>query len=168
MRLMHFSNKRVYVLDPKYHGTGTKGAELKRKFNDFCDWVDRTYYYIYGTKPEDSLKEKRYIYYVDIPDEKIYNFKEDPNNLSNKTRWPNGFLNATAYEKAIKEAGYLGYYNGGYMNNVVAIFYALKPYKIDDRFEYFKKNLSKSSITRHLINMKTENLKKESSKNGKF
>lgn len=148
MKLIHLSDKKSEILDPKHHGSGVKGAESKRKINDALDWVDRTYYYKHDTKPESLLAGKRYIHHVDVPEEKLYDFRNDPDKLSEKTRWLNGALNATAYEKAIKDAGYLGYNNGGHMDNIVVIFHPLKPHTIEDKhsLEKAKKDEQKKAF----------------------
>lgn len=123
--LYHWSsNPDLKVIDPKYHGTGLKGAELKRKEQYPQYYVDRAYY---GTdKYEREVGLGSYKYTVKIDGSKIYNLAIDKKGFAKKSKDKyNGTFNITKMEKLIKNAGYWGIYNPDYP--VVAIFKPLIP-----------------------------------------
>lgn len=116
------------MINPSSHGRGVSGAESKRKRNSPCNWVDRSYYYLDSSTPEASLRAKSFVYFCNIPAEKVYNFHRDPLNLREKSMWGIS-LDINEYEKNIKNAGFYGYINRAApgMSDVVAVFYPLKP-----------------------------------------
>lgn len=107
--LSHWSRiKGLTETDPSRYGTGLRGAERTRKINDPEYWQDRTYFGMDGGyEPEPGLGPVRYE--ADVPDERIYDFAADPAGLKAGLK-EKGSTRATEYEKAIKDAGYAGYF----------------------------------------------------------
>ncbi len=139
VHLTHFSRKEgLKYLDPAFYGTGFKGAERFRMYDD--SWLPRTYFGVdtgtkKGYRKEHSLGDVRYD--VWIPIEELYDFDNDPDNLKatikESTRpktWANYENGVKAendsfisrYEKAIYDAGYKGYYTQSPMGTTAAVF----------------------------------------------
>lgn len=138
MHLEHYSSQPdLKQIDPKFHGTGVKGEESKRKQNP--DWVDRSYHYVAGTTPESMVGAMPHKYTSSVPKDKIYDYQADPLNLRSKSMWGNK-VDPNTYEKNIKEAGYHGYINKGApgMGSVVALFHPVQAQKIEKSEELLK------------------------------
>ena len=104
IELTHFSRTPdITRLDPGYYGSNYAGAEKYRQSQP--DWLDRTYY---GIKPGFSGGYKREsrtggIQYTTSVDARlVYDYDANPDNLPRTS--PN------SYEKAIRDAGYVGYW----------------------------------------------------------
>lgn len=131
LHLEHYSHQpSLDVIDPKFHGTGVKGEESRRKKNP--DWVDRSYHYLAGTTPEATVGSLPYKYISQVPASKVYDYQKDPQNLKQKSMWGSS-LDRNLYEKNIKDAGYHGYINHGApgMGSVVALFHPVNVNKIN-------------------------------------
>lgn len=126
LKLYHWSNQpNLKILDPKFHGTGIKGAEAKRKAQFPQYYVNRIYY---GTgKYEKEVGLGSYRYSVVVDTNKLYNLAKDKDDFAAKARDEWGNFNISKAEKIIKNAGYLGVFNPDY--DVVAIFQPLIPIK---------------------------------------
>ena len=101
--------------------------------SDPANWVDRSYFYEAGTKPEEHF-EGHHKYTVELPKEaKIYDLAEDPEKLipqSTETFGAEPTVNRSLLERKIKEAGYHGYKHSGLgetMGRAVAMFHPMKP-----------------------------------------
>lgn len=132
--LEHYTQRTLVTTDPVYHGEGISGNESKRKRNDPENWVDRTYFYLEGTEPEQAfmgMKKYRAILPVEA---KIYDMSSDPDNLALDCRNSIGYLNLSCYEKKIKDAGYFGFQNkSSAVPNAVAVFYPLSVELAEER-----------------------------------
>jgi len=96
------------VLDPEKWGTAEAGAERRRALNYGRDFPMRTYYLDHPTTAEPGRfgpgTRSRYLFEAKVPEGELYDLINDPQ----------GFRQAvggdiTMMEKAIKEAGYVGY-----------------------------------------------------------
>jgi len=120
--LTHWSDaSELITLDPKYSGTGIKGAESKRKANDPKNFIARTYYGLKGYAKETGLGSNTYE--TSIDPKELYDFAQDPDTLA--VRYPLGGVDLTRYEKAIADAGYTGYFVNQEDVRVAAIFKSL-------------------------------------------
>lgn len=131
LHLEHYSHQpSLDVIDPKFHGTGVKGEESRRKQNP--DWVDRSYHYLAGTTPETTVGALPHKYMSQVPASKVYDYQKDPEKLKQKSMWGSS-LDRNLYEKNIKDAGYHGYINHGApgMGSVVALFHPVNVNKIN-------------------------------------
>lgn len=132
----HYSNKPdLEELDPSYHGTGSIGAEIKRKKgfpppsearNGDMAYHDRTYVYLNDAGKE-SVVKGQHKYTGQIDTDKLYDVQADPEGLYKQGQEravleghaPNDrAAAATAMEQLIKERGYEGYMSG----NVAALY----------------------------------------------
>lgn len=110
--LDHYSKQPgLKTIDPTFEGTGLKGAERLRRdgFKDL--YPNRSSFYYTGEKPEPGLGNIKYT--VQVPKERLYDYEGDPLNLYSKALAGGGGSqpkNITAYEKAIKDAGFDGLY----------------------------------------------------------
>ena len=106
--------------------SGQGGGEKKRAMNYGEDFVERSFFYKKGTKPEDRFKGHPK-YTVEVDPSRIYNMSEDPLGFNQSIR------DYTLREKAIKERGYLGYTDpAGWaedatMRRVVQLFENVRP-----------------------------------------
>lgn len=155
--LVHYSKHQepLELIDPKYHGTGTPGAERWRQPN-----IPRSYYYEAGTTPESIVESGSHFKYE----------VERPNNILDIAS-PEGqeiYAKATggnSLEQLIKEAGYVGYKNSAHptIPNAVAVFEAQKPIKAEALNEFARDKLiahkELSSIKEPHILFTTENPK---------
>lgn len=170
--LEHYSHQpNLQSIDPKFHGTGVRGEESKRKRNP--DWVDRSYHYLAGTTPEANVGALPHKYLSQVPIHKVYDYQKDPDNLKQKSMWGSS-LDRNLYEKNIKEAGYHGYINHGApgMGSVVALFHPVDVHHISksedlikaiDSDEYHETlDSGKSQMGHHLVDVTPHvNLKPE-------
>lgn len=170
--LEHYSHQPdLEQIDPKFHGTGVKGEESKRKRNP--DWVDRSYHYLAGTTPEANVGALPHKYLSQVPVNKVYDYQKDPDKLKQKSMWGSS-LDRNLYEKNIKEAGYHGYINHGApgMGSVVALFHPVDVHHISksedlikaiDSDEYHNTlDSGKSQMGHHLVDVTPHvNLKPE-------
>lgn len=132
LHLEHYSSHDIEEVHPKFHGVGVPGEESKRKQDS--DWVDRSYHYVAGTKPEAALGQKRYKYHSTVPKDKIYDMGKDPKGFTKNPTDEKGYRSHNVVERRIKDAGYLGYrHSGSAMPNVVAMFHPVKPHTKEDR-----------------------------------
>lgn len=139
MKLEHYSHHAgLDVIDPKFHGTGVRGEESKRKLEPH--WQDRSYHYLAGTQPESTVGAMPHKYQSEVPDENIYDYQRDPKNLKQRSMWGPS-LDRNLYEKNIKEAGYHGYINRGApgMGTVVALFHPVKAQSVMKKSEDLSK-----------------------------
>jgi len=99
LRFRHFGNTETDVLDVSKAGTGIRGAERKRGAMPVISaYPDK------GFTREEGLGSFEYA--ITVPEELMYNANTDP--LLLKGAGPQ--LDMNAYEQAIKDAGYLGFY----------------------------------------------------------
>ena len=128
VKLTHYSTVAdLTEIDPVRHGEGVSGQESKRKKADPADWVDRSYFYM-GEKPghKDAMlgSEK---YEIEFDPNKLYDFKADPDGLKAQATEASPYapdtLNLSKYEKAVRAAGYSGYWTDtAEQGKVVAMF----------------------------------------------
>lgn len=113
VELTHFSSRPgLTELDPEQHGTGLKGADLKRRDQDPENYLNRTYYGLDTGKPGGYVKESglgNHEYRASVDASKLYDADKDTAGL-----YPKGDIGPyanrfSAYEKAIQGAGYQGY-----------------------------------------------------------
>lgn len=100
-------------LDPGRYGTGAAGAELKRQKAYPQDFVPRTYYTNRGGKAE-NFRFGPHLYDAEIPEDKLYDIGTDSQGIVAKVREANkgnGAQSATLMERAVKDAGFLGYFD---------------------------------------------------------
>ncbi len=127
MELEHYSKQEgLTSIDPAKQGTGQGGGEMFRKMNYGDDFVERSFFYKKGTKPEHRFKGHPK-YTVEVDPSRIYDMDADPLQLNKSIK------DYTLREKHIKEAGYLGYtdpasYAGDKtMSRVVQLFENVRP-----------------------------------------
>ena len=123
MKLIHYSNKNLQTVNPKYQGTGHIGAEKKRAINDSPYYVPRSWWYTKRGKKEAELGNYRYS--ITMPDSAIYDFMADKD-LSIKIEAlklakNEGISITTALEYIVKKKGYSGLYSQ--KREVVILFY---------------------------------------------
>lgn len=126
VRLTHWSfDGSLKKTDPKKHGKGGAGEELKRQ-RAYPDIYQNRTYVGFGTyKKEDQVGPHRYS--IEVDGNAMYDYKKDPLDL-----YPSGEdLRAagqapfdqqaayTLYEKRIREAGFLGYVHTAYSAGVL-------------------------------------------------
>jgi hypothetical protein len=113
VELTHYSSRPgISELDPSFHGTGLKGAELKRREHDPANYLNRTYYGMDIGKPGGYVKESalgNHEYKASVDASKLYDADADPEGLHNKGALSPYMNRASLYEKAIHDAGYQGY-----------------------------------------------------------
>lgn len=118
-------------IDPSKHGTGLAGEEAKRK-RDYPElYQDRSYFGLTGYNREPGLGSK--LHEVKVPAKALYDAELDPLGLDHKVRKEmeatgkfgkfDEVAAHTLHEKAIKDAGYLGYFSRS--RNVAALFHAV-------------------------------------------
>ena len=106
--VVHFSGKKgLEVLDPEFYGN--KGAGAERQRMNSPNWINRIYYGIEPGTKGGYIKESvvgNNQYKLSLPSHMIYDFQTDPDNIRE------GLEKNTAnnYEKAIHDAGYMGYF----------------------------------------------------------
>lgn len=134
MDLEHYSDKRLDTIDPSHHGEGVPGHESARKRNP--DWVDRSYYYDAGTRPEDALASKRYRHRVSVPGHKIYDLHTDPHGFRANALDSAGWPSDNVVESRVRAAGYSGFrHSGSDMPNVVALFHPQRVGSVEEKAE---------------------------------
>ena len=109
MKLYHYSNKNIEKnISVDFFGNNSYTA------NDKKYQVNRSFFYACKNIPEYHLTDCKYLYIAEIENEKIYDLKEDRENLKNK------FLDITELLLYIKKK-YVGIlYNIGF--DVVCLF----------------------------------------------
>lgn len=125
VELIHFSDKTdLTVSDPARWGAtrATQQAERARKM---AGAPGRTYFGragVYRGEPAVGISRRQGFYRASIPAAKLYDFDNDPLGLRDG---PAGALNgaqATAYELAIQNAGFSGYFSDAVLRGAVAVF----------------------------------------------
>lgn len=108
LHFLHMSNlsQPDVTLDPKFYGTGIKGAEAKRGGAKVTSLYPAA---IDPSQIEQDLESKT-PYRVSMPASSMYNANEDPLALKDVNRLPSGNLDMNGYEDAIRDAGYAGYH----------------------------------------------------------
>jgi hypothetical protein len=114
VELTHYSSRDgLSELDPSFHGTGLKGAELKRREHDPANYLNRTYYGMDIGKPGGYTKEAglgNHEYRASVDASKLYDADADPQGLHTQGALSPYVNRASLYEKAIHDAGYQGYH----------------------------------------------------------
>lgn len=107
MNFLHMSNLSdpSVTLDPAYYGTGLKGREAKRGGPK----VTSLYPADIATKDIETGLQGKTPYRVTVPSSAMYNANTDPLGLKEGASY-NGALDFSAFEDAIKGAGYHGYH----------------------------------------------------------
>ena len=101
------------------HVTGNRGDESIRGRQDPDNLVDRINYGLSVGQPQGNVKERGVganVYYTDVPTNKLYDFRADPDGLYKKAygeqaATPGSNL-INIYERMIRDAGYIGYFLG--------------------------------------------------------
>ncbi len=93
------------TLDPKYNGTGIKGAEWKRQMNEKSPKVISAYAADHPTNQVEPGLRGTTEYSVSVPKSKMYDLSADPKGYLKSG--PGAFTKA---EKKIQSAGYTGYH----------------------------------------------------------
>ena len=108
VELIHYSRTpNITGLNPHMYGSGLRGAESKRMQADPHNWVSRSYHYVGQHRKEAGLGNIKYT--SKVPTDKLYDLVRDPDHLRLKDVGE-GHNDINVYEKAIKKAGYLGYW----------------------------------------------------------
>lgn len=105
VKAVHYSDKKRTTLDSSKYGTGMPGAEAKRVADGGI--ADRIHFYVdegNGVKPESGVGGVAHEVQLDT----LYDTKTDPENLVKDNK-----NNPNAWEQAIVDAGYEGYYAQG-------------------------------------------------------
>jgi len=122
IELEHYSDEpNLTEIHPKFHGKGVSGRESKRKKDP--EWVDRSYHYISGSKPEVDVGAKTYKYTSKVPASRIYDLGPDTEGHTCNAVDKQGFKSVNVVERRVKDAGYLGFKNSETDPNVVALFH---------------------------------------------
>ena len=102
-RVYHVSPKELEETDPKFAGTGVRGAERER-----ADRVPATYFYEdeHAHEPMVTGRPNAKKYFATVDYNKIYDLGKDKEGLAKN-------LSGSALEKAIQDRGYSGYRNDG-------------------------------------------------------
>lgn len=124
LHFAHYSNLSdpQVTLDPKFYGTGIKGAEATR------GGIKTTSLYpSHVTTPEHGLESKTR-YHVEVPENRLYNASTDPHGIVQKSSSPASFslgdngemvpvgepqFDMNDFEQNVKDAGFLGYHTPG-------------------------------------------------------
>lgn len=151
LKLIHYSpTSGLDTIDPNFHGKRGIGQEVKQG----VPANRQAYFYLENVDPEDIVTEgSKSKYVASLGDKKIYDIANDWDGIiSEAIDFANSKAKAEgmhiadtdtkrdAWQSAIKQAGYSGYYNPNFgdkhtMSHVVAMFDAIKPeaeYKITD------------------------------------
>lgn len=130
IKLTHYSKtKGLSETDPEYMGSGTHSPESAGGAPE----TKRTFFYRSGSEPEPSvIGSAPYKYVAEMhPDHKLYDISKDKAGIyqklkakANKSNINPGLVNSEDYIKAVKDAGYHGYYNSEHpaLSDVVALF----------------------------------------------
>jgi len=123
--LIHFSDRPgIAMSDPSRWGAAgvTQNSERERRN---AGAPGRTYFGVQGVyngEPETGISGRSFRYRARVPASKVYDFDADPQNLRPTEGTPMEI--ATAYEKAIQEAGFSGYRSDAAVPGAVALFEA--------------------------------------------
>lgn len=121
MKLYHPSNKKFDIIKVKYFGKNWYTR------NDYkVSGVKRTFWYLTPNIPEKRFQNCRYIYMIDINEQKLYDLRKDPKNLSEK------YPNVNDLLIHLKKY-YLGAIYKPTTWNLIIIFEDMKPKKIIER-----------------------------------
>jgi len=127
VELTHYSDRSdLTTIDPMAYGSGLKGAEAKRREQDPENWVPRSYHGVGVGTPGGYKKEVglgNNVYTSTVPASKLYDYAGDPDHLYKDLGMTSGQNSISAYEKAIRDAGYAGYHtNHPSLGKVAATF----------------------------------------------
>lgn len=139
VELFHWSDKELTVVDPKKAGTGPLRGPEQRRGAEMS---------FYGINPRESTREEGtgyvkeaglgvFLHKVAVDPDRLYPWFEDPDGLKLRLA-PGDRNNVTAYEKLIREAGYIGYYvtedgaGSAPLGNVAALFEAVEVESVVD------------------------------------
>lgn len=85
IKLYHFSNKNVEVMDPQFF-VDSRGSYSRK------DWevsnVARSFFYTDPTKTEPRISSQLYMYTAEVDANRIYDFANDPEKYRKKYRHP--------------------------------------------------------------------------------
>jgi hypothetical protein len=121
--LVHYSSTSgIAMSDPSRWGAAgvTQDAERERRA---AGAPGRTYFGVRGVydgEPGTGISNRSFRYEARIPASKLYDFDGDPQNLKPTKGTPTEI--ATAYEKAIQDAGFSGYRSDASIKGAVALF----------------------------------------------
>lgn len=163
-KLIHYSpTKGVKEIDPNYHRIRGIGAEAKQGAPEH----KTSFYYLENIDPEPVvLTGSKSKYVTSLGNKKLYDIYKDPDRIGEKSlsklkeeannrNTNKGIVypheKRPAYHKAIREAGYNGFYNSGYgadhtMGNVVAMFDKMSP---EEEYDIHPKDFRNTSTTDH-------------------
>lgn len=104
LELVHYGNtKAISEVSPFYYGTGHPGKEQARILHEGAPL--RSFYYIKHTHPESMLPtDNKYV--TQVPMKRIYDVARDREGIVARAQ-----DDKTAWEKELRERGYLGYIN---------------------------------------------------------
>ena len=135
VELHHYSDHPgLTSIDPAKHGTGVSGNESKRK-ND-PEWVDRSYHYLAGSKPGDSLAAKKHRYTSRVSAKGIYDLGKDPDGHTKNAVDRQGFESVNVAERRVRDAGHIGFTNSKTDPSVVALFHPVHPARHEELKKY--------------------------------
>jgi hypothetical protein len=126
VELIHFSDSgNLMASDPAKWGASraTQNSERERRN---AGAPGRTYFGVQGVyngEPETGILGRPFQYRARVPAAKLYDFDADPQNL--RPLEGTAMEIATAYEKAIQEAGFSGYRSDAVIPGAVALFDAV-------------------------------------------
>jgi hypothetical protein len=124
IKLVHYSRTpSLKEIRADKMGTDAPSQEYKRGLPE----IQRAYYYLHGTEPEDIVKQgakSKYTVTLD-PQHKLYDLATDKHGLVKKAITENmGAWNTDHILKTIKDNGFHGFYNSASpLPNAVALFY---------------------------------------------
>ena len=139
VKLTHYSSvSDLRETDPSFYGTGISGEEAARKATYPGSWVDRTYFGVAVGRADGYTSEfpaDTPSYQATVEAASLYDMNTDPDKLldaalaqsithegaDGNNLYDHRKAN-TLYEKAIKEAGYSGYYSRAPQGMVAALF----------------------------------------------
>ena len=130
--LSHYSHSPHDTIDPRFEGTGIRGAQWQRKVDYPRYWSPRSYWGTRGYQPESGLGSVKH--QIKVPVKALYDLDTDPQNFVGKAHAQFSHnQNYGAQEKGVwltraetmaKESGYLGYYSPA--QKIAALFHPVK------------------------------------------
>lgn len=127
LRIVHYSGAPLERVDPTHYGRNLSGrTRSERQRASGPEFQERSYY---GIESEDNPYKKesglgQYRTETEIPIEQVYDIRADPDNLAASIPqglWPEDYANQL--EKAVRDAGYSGYFKRDEkLGDVAAIF----------------------------------------------
>lgn len=114
MKLYHYSDKELKIIEVKHFAKNSYSFNEKKASS-----IERSFFYLEQNPKEHYLENSKYCYIVDIANNKLYDLREDKENL--KVKYQNNTEGLLEY---LKE-NYLGaIYNVGF--DIAILFYDIQ------------------------------------------